>query len=852
MMSKKFYLLLVLLLAFGLMVAACGGDTAVDTPEEAPAADVGSDSEEAAATEEDAGCFMDVEDGAAIIFSGWGDDTEQQIYRDSIERFAEFCPAVTVDYQPIPADYQTSMKASMAGGTAPDVMYIDDQLMTAFGPTGQLLPLDDYMSAGGASRDDFIPALLSIFTQNGVTYALPKDWGTLGLVYLPEAFAAAGIDEPTTDWTWDDLKGAAEAIAATGEYGGFCQNADWARFAPWAFGNGGAYTNADLTTAMLNTPEVIEAAEFVTSMYADGSLVTAADVGAGWCGEAIGKKLVGMTYEGGWMVNYMRNDFADVEWKAQALPTGPVGKADVIFTNGIGVNAATQYPQASAAFTIFVTGSDNQGEIVKTGFAYSTHPEQLDDVVDANDAAIARGGMFDLTRVAYWGPNTGKVNDAVSQALERVYLGDQTVAEAFEQANEEASAVLTGEGADTASGAIEEAAADGCFIEVEDGATIIFSGWGDETEQQIYRDSIERFAEDCPAVTVDYQPIPADYQTSMKASMAGGTAPDVMYIDDQLMTAFGPTNQLLALDDLMAEAGTGRGAFIPALLSIFTLDGSTYALPKDWGTLGLVYLPEAFAAAGIDEPTADWTWDDLKAAAEAIASTGEYGGFCQNADWARFAPWAFGNGGAYASDNFTLALASSDTVKEAAEYVASMYADGSIVTAADVGAGWCGEAIGKKLVGMTYEGGWMVNYMRNDFSDVDWKAVSLPAGPVGHADVVFTNGIGVNAATQYPRAAAAFAIYVTGAENQGEIVQTGFAYSTHPEQLGDVVDANDAAIASGGAFELTRVAYWGPNTGKVNDAISQALERVYLQDQTVDEAFEQANEEIQGFLDEAQ
>ncbi|VAW40600.1 hypothetical protein MNBD_CHLOROFLEXI01-4480, partial [hydrothermal vent metagenome] len=88
--------------------------------------------------------------------------------------------------------------------------------------------------------------------------------------------------------------------------------------------------------------------------------------------------------------------------------------------------------------------------------------------------------------------------------------------------------------------------------------------------------------------------------------------------------------------------------------------------------------------------------------------------------------------------------------------------------------------------------------------------------------------------------------------NQGEIVATGFAYSTHPEQLDMVVDPNDAAISRGGSFELTRVAYWGPNTGKINDAISQALERVYLGDQDVTEAFEQANEEIQGYLDEVQ
>jgi multiple sugar transport system substrate-binding protein len=388
---------------------------------------------------------IEVEEGASIVFSGWGDETEQQIYRDSIERFNALYPGVTVDYQPIPADFQTKLKAAMAGGTAPDVFYVDDQLMTAFGPTGQLLPLDDYMQEAGVSRDDFIPTLLSIFTLDGKTYALPKDWGTLGLVYLPEAFADAGIDEPTADWTWDDLKTAADAIAAKGTYAGFCQGADWARFAPFAFGNGGAYANADFKTAMVDTPEVKEAANFIATMKEDGSLVTAADVGAGWCGEAIGKKLVGMTYEGGWMVNFMRQDYADVEWKAVPLPTGPKGKADVIFTNGIGVNAATKYPKAAAAFAIFLTGRDNQGEIVKTGFAYSTHPDQIDMVVDPNDAAIAQGGTFDLTRVAYWGPNTGKVNDAVSKALERIYLGDQTVDEAFAQAQEEIQAALDGQ-----------------------------------------------------------------------------------------------------------------------------------------------------------------------------------------------------------------------------------------------------------------------------------------------------------------------------------------------------------------------------------------------------------------------
>jgi multiple sugar transport system substrate-binding protein len=445
-MKQRWIFLFSFLLVLSLMAAACAPQTeatqepGVEMPETEVAVTPGA--EEPGPGPEAGACPLEAEEGATITFSGWGDETEQQIYRDSITRFQSVCPGVTVNYEPIPADFQTKLKAAMAGGTAPDVFYVDDQLMTAFAPSGQLLALDPYLQEAGASTDQFIPALMTIFTYEGQTYALPKDWGTLGLVYLPDAFTQAGIDEPTEDWTWEDLRTAAQAISENTDYAGFCQNADWARFAPFAFSAGGSYTSDDFTTATLDTPEVREMAEMLREMKEEGSLVEAGDVGAGWCGEAIGKELVGMTLEGGWMVNFMRQDYPDVNWNATLIPQGPVTRADVIFTNGIGVNAATAYPNAAAALTIFVTGTENQAEIVQTGFAYSTHPEQADLVQNPQDMAISQGGLLDDSRVAYWGPNTGRINDAVSQALARIYLGDQSVEEAFAQAQQEIQQAL--------------------------------------------------------------------------------------------------------------------------------------------------------------------------------------------------------------------------------------------------------------------------------------------------------------------------------------------------------------------------------------------------------------------------
>ena len=440
-----------LILVLSMILAACATPAAAPTaapvveptkapavePTKAPAAEPTKPEPAAAGT-----CPIEVEPNATITFSGWGDESEQAVYKATIERFKAVCPTVTVNYTPIPADFQTKLKAQMAGGTAPDVFYVDDQLMTAFAPTEQIMALDDFMAQAKVTREDFIPALMTIFTQNGKTYALPKDWGTLGLVYLPEVFKEVGIAEPTDKWTWEDVRTAAKKISEGGKYGGFCMGPDWARFSPFATSYGNAFVSKDLKTATLDTPEVLAAAQFVADMFKEKSLVRPADVSAGWCGEAIGKKLVGMTTEGGWMVATMKTTFAGVEWKAVPIPAGPKNQSDVIFTNGIGVNASSKFPKASVAFVIYATGRDNQAEIVKTGFAYSTHPDQADLIVDPNDKAIAKGGLMPDTIVAYWGPNTGKINDAVSQALDRIFLGDQDVATAFKQAQAEAQTAL--------------------------------------------------------------------------------------------------------------------------------------------------------------------------------------------------------------------------------------------------------------------------------------------------------------------------------------------------------------------------------------------------------------------------
>ncbi len=70
-------------------------------------------------------------------------------------------------------------------------------------------------------------------------------------------------------------------------------------------------------------------ADLINTMVKDKSLVNPSDVGASWCGEALGKQLVAMTLEGGWMVNFMNQSYPKVTYKAVEIPKGPKTRADV-------------------------------------------------------------------------------------------------------------------------------------------------------------------------------------------------------------------------------------------------------------------------------------------------------------------------------------------------------------------------------------------------------------------------------------------------------------------------------------------------------------------------------------------
>src|SRR5882762_4719598 len=360
-----------------------------------------------------------------VRISGWSSSpTEDALLTDSINAFKTANPGLNVKWEPIAQDYETVLKTNLAAGTEADVFYADIGWIDSLMKTGKLLALDDYMAKTGTKKDDFVPSLINAFSYNGKVYGIPKDFNTLGLVYNKDLFKAAGVAEPTNDWTWTDLQTAAKKLT-TGGVVGLSLPADAARFMPFLWQAGG-----DLNA--INNTAGQTAFDFYTGFEAKDSLSKLpSELGMGWAGEAFEKGRAAMVFEGGWLPADLNNNFKTVNYGVVQMPKGSAAKSNLIFTVSYSISAKTKNPNAAWALTNYLTGSDNQAKVLKAGFALPTRQALSSQITNANSKAIFDGAPYGKP-FNYASTNTGKVNDAIGKALESIMLKKSSVKDALD------------------------------------------------------------------------------------------------------------------------------------------------------------------------------------------------------------------------------------------------------------------------------------------------------------------------------------------------------------------------------------------------------------------------------------
>eukprot|EP00831_Metopus_contortus_P048463 TRINITY_DN3953_c0_g2_i2.p1 TRINITY_DN3953_c0_g2~~TRINITY_DN3953_c0_g2_i2.p1 ORF type:complete len:722 (+),score=127.61 TRINITY_DN3953_c0_g2_i2:315-2480(+) len=210
-------------------------------------------------------------------------------YKADPEKYGKFnWDKVAVDLNPFSAlrveGVETDLLA-IAGGMAPDILYINFRKSDNYIQNNFLYPLDGYLK--DLSKEEFKhwvnPKIWPVIHRKGSngkinTWAMPTG-GALGkvLLYRKDLFDKHNLDYPDNDWNWDNLMHAAKIITepANGIYGialgrGVHESYYWMTFLWTAGGEAMVYDeDKDQWSCVFNSPEAVAALDFYVRLSAE-------------------------------------------------------------------------------------------------------------------------------------------------------------------------------------------------------------------------------------------------------------------------------------------------------------------------------------------------------------------------------------------------------------------------------------------------------------------------------------------------------------------------------------------------------------------------------------------------------
>ncbi len=351
MKAKKF---LALLLAGALALGAFSGCGSNDSGS-ASKAESKSESSKAETGETNAKSDAKLE----IWVYGWEKASADKIQEDTASY--KDATGVEIKVTPIASDsYSTKVQATLAGGTNPDMLFLDAGVQsTQLASKGKLLGLKEY--GVEEYKDKFYESVWDTLVYKDDVYGLRITANNLALYYNKSLFANAGLEEPTADWTWDDLRSAAKTLTTDGTYGldlpiyndngGYC----WT-WLPFLWSNGGEFANEDRTEAIFNSKEGVEALEFWKAMVQEDKSVPLQAAPSGVNRFTSGA--VAMTIDGPWSLSTFVSDpeFKD-NFGVVPMPQ-KAEKATVVGGEGVAIFSSTKYPQEAYDYLVHLCCSD--------------------------------------------------------------------------------------------------------------------------------------------------------------------------------------------------------------------------------------------------------------------------------------------------------------------------------------------------------------------------------------------------------------------------------------------------------------------------------------------------------------
>ncbi|KGP71866.1 ABC transporter substrate-binding protein [Pontibacillus yanchengensis] len=404
------------------------------------------------------------EEQVEITLGFYSSGSADQKMEELINKFEEAHPNIKVTTQNAPySQFFQKLDTQIAGGTAPDVWLSDGVFVQKYAERGAAKDLTEWINKDLNKEEYF--GLDFNKDSDGKYWAVPQGIQIGALFYNKDMFDQAGVDYPDDNWTWDDLKEAGAKLTLDAND----NNANASSFdtstvkqfgltffnitegwMPVLKSYGGGVLDDELKNSIVDSPENKEAMNWIVDGMERGILTDPADLQAfqspmsPFPSETAAMRI-------GIYARVLAANETGVNYDVTVLPKGPSGERfSPVIANSWIISESASDAKAQAAWEwikYWVTEDEVQKEWAELGEAVPVKksvansdlfigsgekPENKQAFLDSFDFA----GTLDVNAV--WSEWVKVFGDNVNRA----FLGETSVDEALEEADQEVQKVL--------------------------------------------------------------------------------------------------------------------------------------------------------------------------------------------------------------------------------------------------------------------------------------------------------------------------------------------------------------------------------------------------------------------------
>jgi len=295
---------------------------------------------------------------------------EEDAWKGIFARFEQENGKLKVQFTNADGDKFTT---AVAGGTYPDVHEPVTKELPSWAYKQADIDMTSYVQKAKINQADYTASQLEKVILNGKWFGIPWDTSPAVIFYNKELFRKAGVAEPPKtwgdpSWTWDTFLEAAkrttQGSGASATFG-FAQTNWWVYYNPWAWSNGGEFSDKARTKISITDSAYSDAYQWYADLKNVQKVVPTPEQAkqATWNN---GK--IAMFSSGSYTTVGMDTRMKSTDWDIAPYPVGKAG----VFTRAPGdccciVNHAP-HPDDGMTAILFVTGTTGQKMLAQAGY----------------------------------------------------------------------------------------------------------------------------------------------------------------------------------------------------------------------------------------------------------------------------------------------------------------------------------------------------------------------------------------------------------------------------------------------------------------------------------------------------